>query len=1245
MRNLKRALSLALAFVMVMSLMIVGTSAKSYTDADKIDNQVAVEILGELGVMIGNDDGSFAPDRDVTRAEMAVLITRILYGNNLNVDQFKDMNTFTDVPDWAEGFVNLCASLDIIAGRGNGIFDPDATVTSAEAALMLSRALGYFKNNAEFGNDWALAAMKRATQIGIIGGDMVLQANAGLDRDDVAQMTFNTLTKAVPVQYNELLNVYYNENKGILYSLTFYYTDTLGYKNFDLVYRSNDRGDYGRPSTTWGTGYYTLTNSGTDTSGNDEYGLNEDGSLNPDFVMMLDEDEIITVANTPTYTYDSSTNQNVVFNNIGRTALGWNDWTAYVDGTLQNNATRPINDRDSSYDYTADGATTEIYVDPINQEVTVVQINYYMGEVADIREDADGEYASVRVLTNPTDRLSDVVDDHNIYCEGFAEDDYVVFTVDVNEDGDSFIKTIAAPETAEGTVTRVKEDADPEQNKGASVILDGENEYAYSDWTASDLDGVNDEHPTLDTQYRLYLDPNGYVIGFVALEKYYDNYLYVKEAEIQLGKIKAVLTLTDGTDVEATIAAKYTNDAGVKVAFDADNDGMLDAQETAVLRHVAWGWTESNGTYTLREVLDRGNVRPAANNYRDTKDQAEGNGAGENANGSVNIYNGSASIKAPGYTYIVDADTLFVDVDENVVYTGFEEVPDYLDTDAQDPVKFWAIDGNNDNVTDVVFIYGGEASNDNKTYFYVADEDAYWSYNNNSFYKEHDLFVDGEPTTLVFTADAASHGVINQPGLYRVERTNKDGIVTDVSFIPYIDILDGDYADEFLAAYAQGNRSFALDITGNGVTTDDIQYVIDKDTIIVTVDYMLTDNNLAYRTPSVNAHGSLKDLDDDDEFVIRAFTAKTSNSGKTADLVYIVRYELGLIAQHTVNFAVPAQANFTLTDENGKVINSGAQVKTGDKLTVTYSAKDPAAYTISVQDANGTPINSGDVITVANANDVRFTINANAIAYADVTLEFQQNANVTINGVTYNETSTDKVADMLTPGQQYRVSIAFEDGLSTLQKTVIYNGAVINSRGGDYYITAVAGADLQIGVATADLALPTGVTAQWTMAPLAGGEADAAETTEIPVGAQVELTGITGDYGKDGAALPAEEFEMENDLTISADDFGYVEVKAGAVTISDTAFADAHYQVTAAMAKPTYVKLNTATDVVVNITVERTEGTGTLGTARDVVVTGGTASGTDFIAKDIDYTTAQTKPLIVNVTAADEWTLTFEVKN
>ena len=70
-------------------------------------------------------------------------------------------------------------------------------------------------------------------------GDLKLTANAGLTRDNVAELVFNALTKAVPVQYNELLGVYYNENQGIIYSLEFNYLQTLGYKNFDLVYRTD----------------------------------------------------------------------------------------------------------------------------------------------------------------------------------------------------------------------------------------------------------------------------------------------------------------------------------------------------------------------------------------------------------------------------------------------------------------------------------------------------------------------------------------------------------------------------------------------------------------------------------------------------------------------------------------------------------------------------------------------------------------------------------------------------------------------------------------------------------------------------------------------------------------------------------------------------------------------------------------------------------------------------------------------
>ena len=194
MRNLKRALSLALASVMLLGMMVVGTSAKGledFGDAAEITNADAVAVTSEIGIFKGYDDGEFKPENVVTRAEMAVIIAKMLYGSDVKVEQFAELNTFTDTPAWAEGYINLCASLGIITGRGNGIFDPNGVITTAEAATMLTKALGWFQNDAEFGNDWMLAATARATQIGLYG-DLKLSAKAGLTREDVAVMVLRS---------------------------------------------------------------------------------------------------------------------------------------------------------------------------------------------------------------------------------------------------------------------------------------------------------------------------------------------------------------------------------------------------------------------------------------------------------------------------------------------------------------------------------------------------------------------------------------------------------------------------------------------------------------------------------------------------------------------------------------------------------------------------------------------------------------------------------------------------------------------------------------------------------------------------------------------------------------------------------------------------------------------------------------------------------------------------------------------
>ena len=126
---MKKLLALVLALVMTMSLVTISNAA--FSDAKEIKHAEAVGVMNALGVINGLPDGSFAPAGNVTRAEMAKMITIIMLGD---IDAAAFKGTATDLTDinghWAEGYIKYCYSQGVIAGRGDGTFAPNANVTA-----------------------------------------------------------------------------------------------------------------------------------------------------------------------------------------------------------------------------------------------------------------------------------------------------------------------------------------------------------------------------------------------------------------------------------------------------------------------------------------------------------------------------------------------------------------------------------------------------------------------------------------------------------------------------------------------------------------------------------------------------------------------------------------------------------------------------------------------------------------------------------------------------------------------------------------------------------------------------------------------------------------------------------------------------------------------------------------------------------------------------------------------------------
>lgn len=198
MRNLKKALSLSLALVMLLGMMVVGAGAASFTDVAKDSEKLeAIEVMKAIEVLQGYDDGKFHPDDTLTRAQAATIIAKAVMGpavvEALNktdvVCEFEDVNT---TAKWAAPVIQACVNRGIIAGNGDGTFAPNATVTSEQFAAMLLRALDFDKTEYANNPNWAFNVRRDAIKAGLNANAVVVSATE-MNRQDAAQMAFSAI--------------------------------------------------------------------------------------------------------------------------------------------------------------------------------------------------------------------------------------------------------------------------------------------------------------------------------------------------------------------------------------------------------------------------------------------------------------------------------------------------------------------------------------------------------------------------------------------------------------------------------------------------------------------------------------------------------------------------------------------------------------------------------------------------------------------------------------------------------------------------------------------------------------------------------------------------------------------------------------------------------------------------------------------------------------------------------------------
>ena len=806
---MKKLLAMVLALVMTLSLAVSANAAFKDDKSISDDYAESVAVLNGMGVFKGYEDGSFKPEGNITRAEVATIIYRIYTADVAKNDKsglYATYNKFSDMAGagWAQGYIGYCANASLVKGYPDGTFKPSGKVTGYEVLAMILRAVGYDKNNEFSGADWALHVAQTAQQLGVLDNvAKTTDLNAPASRELVAELLFQGIQKA-QVTYTPAFG--YVTDKVISTK-----TNSLGEKNFKLASAAaSDK--WGRPATKW-----TYTTGDTAT----------------------------TFVEKPDLTYTKAVTECDVAHDAGLKVD--TAYTLIVNG--QTASTKyTVNLTDTKTTMGAQGRLFEIYDD------TIVMIDTFLAKVtyvADITYDAQGHVKTPATITlevydsktAPKTTALTLKDYDANY--GYAKDEYVL----VN----AYTDKAANSATVSGKV--YNNDKQYAEIVGKATSIEGAHSVIYWNAQQHNVEGTVyddavkfylDEAAQKDAKYTWYFDSYNNLIGAVeiaAANSYgvINSIWWAGNATDGSGVAKANVTYVDGTTAQVDLSemtyfddnasgivsskianGKVTHSTGINnMVMKADGnyfyvDSYINTNTNADTNELLNGHlfrftTKSNGTLKAVEVA----TYPAGANVADSGKLHSVASLAVSKNTQV-MSNGT-------YTLVVNSNTMFLvrsGAGTSASPYTFKSVTGFTNIDNYNAAEVDWVDLNGDNVADYVYVIGATTSSKVTSLFYFDGQQGAYTLADGTWVVKG--YVDGVAGEVKFANYDALQNTLRdayQSNIKHAPAANKlyvvkleDGVVMDGHMVSATGGAMVAYAQDYpLSAAYESGKSYYVD--------------------------------------------------------------------------------------------------------------------------------------------------------------------------------------------------------------------------------------------------------------------------------------------------------------------------------------------------------------------------------------------------------------------------------------------------